>query len=99
MPRFLKNGGLALFLFVLVSSVTGQAPPITIDEIISKADAQRRVYVDEFRNLLSEETKTIETFDKKGRAKKSRLVKSIFIVYQLSKDEIFRGVRIPKSLF
>lgn len=59
----------------------------SIDEIIINAAEQRKTYIGEFKNLLSQETKTFKIFDKKGEVKKRRSVVSIFIVYQLSKDD------------
>lgn len=76
----------ALFLFS--SGCLGQitARP-AINEIVARAVEQRDVYINEFKNLMSQETKTFEVYDKKGDAKAKRSVVSIFIVYQLSKDD------------
>ena len=60
---------------------------ISVDEIISKAAEQRNTYIGEFKNLLSQEKKSIETFNGKGEVKKKRSITSTFIVYQLSSDE------------
>lgn len=57
------------------------------DEFILKARDGMLKYVETFRNLLSQETKTFEIYDKNGSVKKRRVVSSNFIVYQLSKDE------------
>ena len=59
----------------------------SIDDIIARAAEQRKAYINEFKNLMSQETKTFEIFDKKGEVKKRRSVVSTFIVYQLSKDD------------
>ena len=71
----------------LIPSVYSQTPGPGLSEIINGAAEQRKAYIDEFRNLLSQETKSFEVFDKKEAVKKKRTVVSTFIVYQLSKDE------------
>src|SRR5687767_16030278 len=48
------------------------------DEIVRRASAQLSVYVQTFKNLLSEETKTFEIYDRKGAVKKRRVVHSTF---------------------
>ncbi len=77
-------------LVILAAATAGVSQmPVnaSIEEIVDKAGIQRKKYIEEFKNLLSEETKTFEVYDKKGQAKKHRTVKSTFIVYQLSKDD------------
>lgn len=64
-----------------------QAAAPQAGEIVLKARDEMRKYVETFRNLLSQETKTFEVFDKDGDVKSRRIVTSNFIVYQLSKDE------------
>jgi hypothetical protein len=86
-----------LVSFCLVTTAIAQKPAtIQIEEILRKADQQRKIYIQEFKNLLSQETKTFEIYDKNGVAKKHRTVKSVFIIYQLSRgtNEIseFRNV-------
>ena len=86
----LKSRKFVFLIFVvsaLTAAVSGQITPVTAEEIVKKADLQRLAYAAEFKNLLSEETKTFEEFGKKGEPKKQRIVKSIFVIYQLSKDE------------
>ncbi|MEJ7847638.1 MAG: hypothetical protein WKF92_06085 [Pyrinomonadaceae bacterium] len=86
----LKSWKFAYLTIVFIAFATiasGQIKPVAVEEIVKNADIQRLSYVAEFRNLLSEETKTFEEFDKKGEPKKQRIVKSIFVIYQLSKDE------------
>ena len=81
----------ALVIFLTASSAFGQAPAPTpvlqVDEILNRSVAQVRIYLNTFKNLLSSETKTFETYDKKGEVKKRRTVTSNFIVYQLSNAE------------
>ncbi|MEO7673970.1 MAG: hypothetical protein ABIU09_07820 [Pyrinomonadaceae bacterium] len=76
-------------LFALFTDTRGQdgARAVTLDQTIVKAAEQRVKYITEFKNLLSQESKTIAIFDKKGSVKKTRTIVSTFIVYQLSRDE------------
>ncbi len=75
----------AIILFALSVSAQ-QTAPLAAAEIVRRAAAQTPVYVEAFKNLLSEETKTFEVYGKDGDVKKRRVVRSTFIVYQLSKD-------------
>jgi len=90
MQSILDRNPLLIFvlMFLAGTTVRGQSSAIvTLDEILNKAAEQRKAYIDEFKNLLSQETKTFEIYDKKGEVKKRRRVISTFIVYQLSKDD------------
>lgn len=90
MQRFLNSKSISvlIFIFSITNTVLGQTETsIPLAEIIAKAGEQRKVYVEEFKNLLSQETKKFEIYDKKGAVKKSRTVTSTFIVYQLSKGD------------
>lgn len=60
---------------------------ITPQEVVNKARARTAVYLETFKNLLSEEKKTFEIYDAKGVAKKKKVVDSTFLVYQLTKDQ------------
>jgi len=61
--------------------------PVTLDIVLASAGNQTVSYREEFKNLLGEETKTFESFDKNGKSKKQIVVESNFIVYQSPKDE------------
>jgi hypothetical protein len=86
----LKNS-ICGIIFILFSAAfaLGQTikPPVDLETILKNADAQTQNYRSEFKNLLSEEIKTFETFDKNGSSKKRTIVESNFIIYQSSKDE------------
>ncbi|MEP7075332.1 MAG: hypothetical protein ABI878_05935, partial [Acidobacteriota bacterium] len=87
----LKNVKMVFFLLITfgsIASLRAQQPsqPL-LDNILDKAGEETLKYIDSFKNLLSEETKTIETFDKHGEVKKTKTIKSTFLVYQLTKDE------------
>ncbi len=85
---FLRFPGIAFgMLFLLAVGGYGQSSRAGIDQIVNGAANQRKAYIEEFKNLMSQETKTFEVFDKKGNVKKKRSIVSTFIVYQLSKDE------------
>jgi hypothetical protein len=76
------------FCLFLSASIFGQtAIQMTADQIVERAAGQSHIYLDTFKNLLSEEKKSFEVFDKKGEVKKRRTVDSTFLVYQLVKDE------------
>jgi hypothetical protein len=78
-----------LLVFVALISVIGhgQTPQLTIDEILNNASKQATNYSEAFRNLLAEENKVFETFDKNGNKKIKRTVGSTFIVYGLQTAE------------
>ena len=59
---------------------------VPLTEIIGRASEQRTAYQNDFKNLLSRETKISETYKKNGEVKKQRRIVSTFLVYQLSKD-------------
>lgn len=69
-------------------SISGQSTVTADLPAILKGAAEKRLgYIDEFKNLLSQETKSFEIYDRKGEVKKRRSVVSTFIVYQLAKKE------------
>lgn len=76
-----------LFLLMAEPLLAQSVPQLSVNEIVNQAQKQAKTYVEIFKNLLSEETKTFEIYDKKSEVKKRRVVVSTFIVYQLSRDE------------
>ncbi|MCC7307937.1 MAG: hypothetical protein IT173_10240 [Acidobacteria bacterium] len=75
-------GGLVVSVLPAIS-INGQTPSaLSADEIAAKAAQQRAQYIDEFKDLLSRETKTYEEFDKSNRVRSTRAIVSTFIVYQ-----------------
>ena len=76
-----------LFFAGTSASLSQNLPAASSGTVLSRAAEQRKVYVNEFRNLLTEEKKTFTIFDKKGDAKKTRSVVSTFIVFQYSSAE------------
>lgn len=86
----------AAFAFTLLTSAfafaqTAPAPAMTpptpnLETILSEAQKQSAAYRESFRNLLAEETKTFEEFDRDGNLDEKTTVKSNFLVYQSGKD-------------
>jgi hypothetical protein len=58
-------------------------PPL--ETILSEAAKQAQNYQEEFKNLLADEKKTFESYNKRGEVKKQTIVESNFLVYQSSK--------------
>ena len=76
----------ANFAFGQQAVTTAQVVPLDLPVILDRAEEQTANYQEEFKNLLGQETKTFESFDKKGKSKKQVAVESNFIVYQSPKD-------------
>ncbi|MBA4124200.1 MAG: hypothetical protein H0X72_17295 [Acidobacteria bacterium] len=60
--------------------------PVSLKTILTKAEKQTIAYRENFANLLAEEAKVFEKYDKKGKAGDKRTVESNFLVYQSAKD-------------
>jgi len=82
---------LSFTFFTLIAlpnlSAAQQVPEPTLNDILNRAADETKKYIEAFKNLLSEESKTIETFDKQGTVKKKKTIRSTFLVYQLTKDQ------------
>lgn len=82
--------GFMIFNTAAVFAQDAAAPSLTsspnLETILSEAQKQTEVYRETFRNLLAEETKTFEEFDKAGNRDAVTAVKSNFLVYQSGKD-------------
>ncbi|HQU85077.1 MAG TPA: hypothetical protein PKY59_18190 [Pyrinomonadaceae bacterium] len=78
------------FIFLAVLTIFGSfsvsAQTADLQTILTEAQKQTDFYRETFRNLLAEETKTFEEFDKNGISDKRSVVKSNFLVYQSGKD-------------
>lgn len=74
-----------LVFYVALFSIFGhaQTPQMPIEEIVNNASQQAKNYSEAFKDLLADEVKTFETFDKNGNSKVKRTVGSTFIVYGL----------------
>jgi hypothetical protein len=82
-----KFRSLSSILVLLVVIVGAKAQRPSVDDIVARAGRQVPVYIDTFRNLLSQENKTFDIYGKDGEVKKRRTITSTFIVYPLSRDE------------
>ena len=85
--KFMFKTIIAGFVFILLNSafVFAQTSP-NLETILSEAHKQTESYRETFRNLLAEETKTFEDYDKEGNVDEKTVVKSNFLVYQSGKD-------------
>ena len=52
------------------------------ERLLTKSNKATNQYTETFKNLSAEETKTFEDYDKNGKLKETRRIKSEFIVYQ-----------------
>jgi hypothetical protein len=61
-------------------------PKPTLDSILAQAQLKSENYRETFKNLLADELKTFEDFDKNGNSDEKTTVKSSFLVYQSGKN-------------
>ena len=80
----------AVSTFAQIPQASPQIPPsptpVSLETILTEADKQKNIYRENFSNLLAEELKTFEEYDKNGELKKSRRIESNFLVYQSIKN-------------
>lgn len=74
-----------VLLFTLSGNLRAQDELLT--NLLEMAEKSSQKYVESFKNLIAEETKTIETFKKNQDVDDRRVIKSNFIVYQLQKGD------------
>lgn len=90
------RGILLLLLFSILFAVNTPAQQLTPAEMIARVEAQTATYVETFKNLLAEETKTFELYKREGNVGKRRVIVSSFLVFPLQKsaDQVveFRNV-------
>ena len=72
---------------IIYCSLSINAQTVQIEDILVNAAQQASTYSEAFKNLLAEEIKLFETFDKNGNKKVKRTVGSTFIVYGLQNAE------------
>ncbi len=90
MPKFILRNVIFIILFLLIGAVFVSAQEESqpsLDTILKNAAGKTQDYREEFKNLLADETKTFEIYDKNGDLKKSSVVESNFIVFQSAKDQ------------
>jgi hypothetical protein len=68
------------------ASVFAQDTGASLETILAQSQKQTEFYRETFKNLLADEVKTFEEFDKKGESDKKTNVKSSFLVYQSGKS-------------
>lgn len=61
--------------------------PQTLEVILAEAEKQTRFYQETFKNLLADEKKTFERFNKNGEPREQAVVESTLLVYQSPKDQ------------
>lgn len=79
-----------IVMLILTATATGNGQlvgEVTPQEMINRARERTGVYLETFKNLLSEEKKTFEIYEKNGKIKKRKTVDSTFLVYQLTKEQ------------
>lgn len=89
----MKITKIVLFLGILVTVVSAQN--VELEQLIAKADKARTQYTEKFKNLSAEELKTNKYYKKDGALDETRIIKSLFIVYQSPRDgrtDEFRNV-------
>lgn len=86
---------LFIFVIALASAHTNAQAPVkmTLDEFLNTAAKERQAYIDGFRDLTAPESKTFTLFNKDGEVKKTRSVRSLFLVYQLKKRSGTQEIR------
>jgi hypothetical protein len=67
-------------------AVWAQNPAVPLETILSESQKQSENYRETFKNLLADELKTFEEFDKRGESERKTTVKSSFLVYQSGKN-------------
>jgi hypothetical protein len=76
----------ALTTALLSAAGFAQSAPRPSDEIVKQAVAARGAYLDEFRNLVSNENRTVTVYAKDGDVKRRKSVSSKFVVYRSTKQ-------------
>lgn len=78
---------------ILAFSVSVFSQELNLESFLEKAEKSSKTYVETFKNLIAEESKSITKFKKNGDVDDLRTIKSNFIVYQSLKDEKFSEFR------
>jgi hypothetical protein len=86
--KFMKISILIAVLTILTGTLAtfGQNSPISLETVVGEAQKQSENYRETFKNLLADEVKTFEEFDKNGNPDEKTTVKSSFLVYQSGKN-------------
>ncbi len=84
---------LITILAILAFSLTTFSQEFNLEGFLEKAEKSSKKYVETFKNLIAEESKTITKYKKDGSTDDLRTIKSNFIVYQSLKNEKFSEFR------
>jgi hypothetical protein len=77
---------MAAVLLAAFSAAAQEASPVPLETILAESYKQTENYREAFKNLLADEMKTFEEFDKRGESDGTTSVKSSFLVYQSGKN-------------
>lgn len=78
-----KSVCFAAIIFAAIVCVRAQNE--NLESILQNANEQNQKYSEEFMNLLADEVKTFEIFDRRGIVKKRTVIESNFIILQTEK--------------
>ncbi len=85
-----------IFLFFIqLFSICVVAQEINLDALINKAEKSINNYSEVFKNLSADELKTNKYFKENGTLDETRIVKSLFIVYQSPRSNYITEFRNP----
>lgn len=89
----MKTIKIALLLGIFVTVVGAQN--VELEQLLANAHRAKTQYTEKFKNLSAEELKTNKYYRKDGSLDETRVIKSLFIVYQSPRDgriDEFRNV-------
>lgn len=81
--------------FILLFSISINAQEINLEALINKAEKSIANYSEVFKNLSADELKTNKYFKENGTLDETRIVKSLFIVYQSPRSNYISEFRNP----
>ena len=85
--KFMKKSIFIAAAIIFINTVAGfaQNSAVSLETVLSESQKKTEFYRETFKNLLGDELKTFEEFDKSGNSDKKTTVKSSFLVYQSGK--------------
>lgn len=86
---------ITILFFIQLFSIFANAQEVNLDPLINKAEKSTVNYSQVFKNLSADETKTNKYFNNDGTLDETRIVKSLFIVYQSPRNEDINEFRNP----
>jgi hypothetical protein len=76
----------SVFSFIFFAFGIGFSFGQDLETILKNADAQTVVYTEGFKDLITKETKTFESYKQNGDLSKRNIIESNFLVYQSERD-------------